>query len=264
MDDRPIGVLDSGVGGLTIWKEILRELPQESTIYIGDSKHAPYGDKSPDEIFQLASVLIRFLLKKRVKLIVIACNVITTNALASLRNEFKQIAIVGTVPVIKKAVEVTKTGKIGVLSTNGTAKSHYQKHLIEQFALGKEIVSVGNNTLVPFIEKGITSGPKIDNALRTVLKPFQKKNIDVIALGCTHFPFLKNEIQKILGPGVLLLDSGPAIARQVKRILQKNDELNKKKKVIHTVYTTGNADIFDDMIAKLGIVGAGRAKRQNL
>src|SRR5579872_6627153 len=117
MDTRPIGILDSGVGGLTVWTEILKQHPNESTLYIGDSKNAPYGDRSPEEIFQLAQQLIQFLLKKDVKLIVVACNVITTTSLDRLRNEFKGVAIVGTVPVVKKAAEVTKKRKIGILST---------------------------------------------------------------------------------------------------------------------------------------------------
>lgn len=253
MDKRPIGVLDSGVGGLTVWKEILQKLPHESTIYIGDSKNAPYGDRSHDEIFQLAKKLISFLLKKDVKLIVIACNVITTTSLGRLRNEFKDIAIVGTVPVVKKAAEKTKKGRIGILSTNGTAKSHYQKHLIEQFASRLEVTNIGTNVLVPLIEQGIFSGEKITKAVRNVIAPLTKSRVDVVALGCTHFPFLRELIQKELGNTVLLLDSGAAIGRQVTSILEKNKSFTSKKNAEHIVYTTGDTSTLENIFIKASL-----------
>lgn len=250
MDKRPIGVLDSGVGGLTVWKEILQKLPHESTIYVGDSKNAPYGDRSSDEVFQLARRLIKFLLKKQVKLIVIACNVITTTSLDRLRNEFKGIAIVGTVPIVKKAAASTKNGKIGVLSTNGTAKSYYQKHLIEQFALDKEVTNIGTNLLVPLIEKGILSGSEVTKITRGVVLPLVKAGVDVVALGCTHFPFVKDALQEQLGKHVLLLDSGSAVARQVSAILEKNKFTTSSKKSSHKVYTTGKTAMWESIFKK--------------
>lgn len=250
MDDRPIGILDSGVGGLTVWQEILKELPHESTIYIGDSFNAPYGDRNPDEIYQLAKRLIQFLLKKKAKIIVIACNVITTTSLARLRNEFKNIPIVGTVPVVKTAAEKTKKKKIGILSTNGTAKSHYQKHLIEQFAANLSVLNLGTNLLVPLVEKGEVAGSSIEKTLYKVLLPFQQEGVDVVALGCTHFPFLRDSIQKVIGKKVLLLDSGPAVARQVRRILQNNTTKTSKRKASHTVFTTGNEDMLKVIFTK--------------
>ena len=243
MDKRPIGVLDSGVGGLTVWYEIQKLLPQESILYIGDSKNAPYGDRTPDEIFHLAKKLIRYLLKNDAKLIVIACNVITTTSLTQLRNEFKGIPIIGTVPVVKKAAEKTKKKKIGILSTNGTARSLYQKHLIEQFADGLEVVNVGNNTLVPLIEKGELKSVRLQGILKRSLMPFLEKKVDVVALGCTHFPFLAKAIQEILGKEILLLDSGSAIAHQVERILQRNNMQGARENPISRVLTTGNNEL---------------------
>lgn len=249
MDNKPIGILDSGIGGLTVWREILSLLPQESTIYIGDSANAPYGDKDPQEIHQLARKLILFLLKKKVKLIVVACNVITTTCIDSLRNEFKDIPIIGTVPVVKKAAEKTRKKRIGILSTNGTAKSLYQKHLVEQYASGVYVLNRGTNRLVPLIEHGELEGVKIETLLKKDLEPFLKEKVDVIALGCTHFPFVKNSIQKILGTKILLLDSGEAIARQVRRILENKKALIARSVAKHSVYTTGKKDalsfIFD-------------------
>lgn len=253
MDTRPIGILDSGVGGLTVWQEIRKLLPQESTIYIGDSKNAPYGDKTTDEIFQKATRLIKFLLKKDTKLIVIACNVITTTSLDRLRSEFKGVPLVGTVPVVKKAAEMTKVGRIGILSTNGTAKSLYQKHLIEQFASGKNTLNLGTNLLVPLVEKGKWETEEAKKILKKVLEPFKKSQVDVIALGCTHFPFMISEMQKIVGQKVQLLDSGSAIARQVQRILENNNSFTRKKKTSHTVLTTGEKKKLENILEMLSL-----------
>lgn len=260
MDKRPIGVLDSGVGGLTVWHEIQKLLPQESTLYIGDSKHAPYGDRTPDEIFQLARRLIRYLLKKDAKLIIIACNVITTTSLDRVRSEFKGVPLIGTVPVVKKAAEKTRKKKIGILSTNGTARSLYQKHLIEQFARGVEVVNVGNNTLVPLIEQGELEGLQLKGILKRSLAPFLEKNVDVVALGCTHFPFLRKSIQEILGKDILLLDSGAAIARQVERILVKNKMKTNGKYPVHSVFTTGEKEIVESIMQKAKLPIAQVAK----
>src|SRR6185312_4931533 len=251
MNKRPIGVLDSGVGGLTVWKEITRLLPLESTVYLGDSLNAPYGDKSSDEIYQLARLLIHFLLAQNVKLIVIACNTITTVCLDRLRNEFKDIPLIGTVPVVKKAVEISKKKKIGILSTNNTANSYYQKHLLDQFASGVTVVNRGTNKIVPLVEKGEIDGATIEKVLRQVLLPFQESRVDTLALGCTHFPFLAKQMKKILGPDVTLLDSGEAIARQVERVLEHNQALGKREKVVHTLFTTGNTKVFEEIVGKI-------------
>lgn len=248
MDTRPIGILDSGVGGLTVWKEIITLLPNESTVYIGDSKHAPYGDRTPEEIYQLASKLIRLLQKKHVKLIVIACNVITTTCIDRLRSEFKDIPLVGTVPVVKKAAQMTRKKRIGILSTNGTANSYYQKHLIDQFAANVFVVNRGTKRLVPLVEEGQFVGEKVTAALKKDLEPFIQEKVDVIALGCTHFPFLRRQMQDILGKRVLLLDSGGAVARQVERILTKNKHLTSKKKAAHQVFTTGKKEILEAIL----------------
>lgn len=243
--NRPIGVLDSGVGGLTIWKEIAKELPNESTIYIADSKNCPYGIKTSNAIHKLARKLVQFLVSKNVKLIVIACNTITISSLEKLRLEFPQIPIVGTVPIVKTASKMSKNKKIGILSTVRTAKSTYQKNLIKQFTNGNKVLNLGTDKLVPLIEKG----RPIDLVLKEDLKPFVDENVDVLALGCTHFPLIKNKIQKILGSKVLILDSGPAIARQVRRILEYNSSLATKRNSSHELYTTGDIEKFS-IIAK--------------
>lgn len=242
MNNQPIGVLDSGVGGLTIWKEIVKELPNESTIYIADSKNLPYGNKTSREIYRLSRRIIKFILQKKAKLIVIACNTITVSCLDKLRLEFPQIPIVGTVPVVKTASKSSKNKIIGILSTQNTSKSLYKKELIKKFAKNCKVINIGTNILVPLIEEGRIK--EAETVLPSVLIPFIKAKIDVLALGCSHFPFLRKPMQKIMGSQVLILDSGAAIARQVKRILIPNHVLPEASKPPHTFFTTGNKDQF--------------------
>lgn len=243
MNNQPIGILDSGVGGLTVWKEILKALPHESTIYIGDSLNAPYGARKKEEILHLASKMIDFLLTKQVKLIVVACNTITVSGIDVLRKKYPKVPIIGAVPVIKTAVKISKTGKIGVLSTVKTAESEYQKSLIAEFAKGCDVLNLGTNRLVPLIEKGEIEGEELQKILEKELEPFKKAKVDVLALGCTHFPFLTESITKILGKEITLLDSGSAIARQVGRVLEHNNTLATQNNLRHIMYTTGDKKI---------------------
>lgn len=240
----PIGILDSGVGGLTVWRQIVELLPNESTVYVADSKNIPYGDKSKDEIYLLAKALIEFLLRQKVKIIVIACNTITVSCIDRLRFEFPQIPIIGTVPVIKKAVSVTRNKKIGILATTRTAESNYQKDLINKYAQGCEIVSVGSDEIVPLIEQGEFDNRKTENVLRRVLQPFESADVDTICLGCTHFPFIEKEIKKILGKDISLLEPSGAIARHTKTVLSQNNNLARKSNRTIKFYATGNKEQF--------------------
>ncbi len=261
MNNNPIGILDSGLGGLTIWKEVASLLPQESTVYIADSKNTPYGEKSEDAIYNLSKKLIELLLTKQVKLIVIGCNTITVASLDKLRKDFPQIPIVGTVPVVKTAAERTKNNRIGILSTTHTAESQYQKELIQKFANHCVVFNHGTDTLVPFVERGELEGEDVTNELISVLLKFQQEHVDTIALGCTHFPFLREKMQHILGPTVTILDSGPAIARQVKRVLENNNAVAVEQQPEYSFYTTG-----DPVIAKKLLVGtiAGEKEFQKI
>ncbi len=244
MNNFPIGILDSGVGGLTIWREIIQLLPHESTIYIADSKNCPYGSRSEKEIYELSRRLVRFLLKKNVKLIVLACNTITVSCLDRLRTELGEIPIIGTVPVIKTASERSKSGKIGILSTKRTAESEYQKRLIKQFAGDCEVVNIGTDLLVPLIELGEIRGEPFKKVLRDVVEPFKKANIDTLALGCSHFPFIKKQIREVLGSKVEILDSKEAIIRQVDRVLTAKNLVSGSKNPKHQMYTTDNKEKF--------------------
>lgn len=259
MNNQPIGVLDSGVGGLSIWEELVLQLPCESTIYIADSLNCPYGNKTREEIYKLTSHMVKFLIKNKVKLIVLACNTITVSCLDRLRKDFPGLPIVGTVPVVKTVAERTRNKKIGIFSTNATARSSYQKNLIKKFANDCQVLNIGTNKLVPLIEAGEMESWKLQTLLEKTLKPFIEEGIDTLALGCSHFPFLRESIQEVLGKEVLILDSGGAIARQVRRILTNNDELALTKGPLYKFYTTGDAIQFTSLAKKL--IGAKLAEK---
>ncbi len=243
MNNQPIGILDSGVGGLSILREITKKLPNESIIYVADSKNCPYGTKTKEEIYKLARRLVEFLVKKDCKLIVVACNTITVSCIDSLRIDFLGLPIIGTVPVIKTACEKTKNKKVGILSTSKTAESQYQKYLIQKFAGDCDVLNLGNDNIVPMIEKR-TARRKIIRLLRHEFQPFIEKGIDTLVLGCSHFPLIADLITEIIGNEVEILDSGGAIARQVERILRAENLLSGSKISKQMFYTTGNKENF--------------------
>lgn len=251
MNNQPIGILDSGVGGFSIWREIVKELPNESTIYLADSINCPYGNKREEEIYFLARRLVSFLIEKKVKVIVLACNTITVSCIDKLRAEFKSLPFVGLVPAVKTAGEITRSKRIGILSTPITAESDYQKQLIDRFAKDCLVINIGTEELVPYIERGNTDSKNLKKTMKKILNEFIVKDADVIALGCSHFPFLKEQMQKILGRSILVIDSGVAIARQVRRVLTNNKTLSPSSSSSDVFYTTGNVKEFTQASKKL-------------
>lgn len=251
MKHKPIGIIDSGVGGLTIWQEIARQLSHESVIYVADSKNCPYGEKTPEQIYSFAKKLVEFLVAKDVKLIVVACNTITVTCLDRLRKDFPHLPMIGTVPVVKTAVDRSSSHKIGILSTITTANSAYQKDLIKKFASDCHVLNIGTDKLVPLVEAGKIRGPEAHRVLAEVLLPFQDGAVDVLVLGCTHFPFLRTEIQEILGKHVQILDSRGAIARQVEHILERNESLTIEGEGTHMIYTSGEKLVLEELLQKM-------------
>lgn len=241
MNTFPIGIIDSGSGGLSIRESLRLLCPQETVIYFGDHLNLPYGSKSKKFIISRTQEIIGFLHKKySCKLIIIACNTATVAGIESYRTLFPTIPIIGVVPVIKTAAEQTKTGSIAVLSTPFTTKSEYQKQLIKRFAQGKIVYEIGCPKLVSYIEQGIIQGSVIQKLLRKTLKKILTTQVDSLVLGCTHYPFIKNEIQNVLGSEVILLDSGGAVARQTIRILDIM-KLTSERKIAEDMFlTTGN------------------------
>jgi glutamate racemase len=216
--DFSIGIFDSGVGGTSIWKEINQLLPKENTLYLSDSKNAPYGAKSEEEIISLSIKNTEYLLNRNCKIIVVACNTATTNAIAYLRAHYP-VPFIGIEPAIKPAALQTKTNSIGILATKGTLNSA----LFEKTALklGKEIQikeQVGTG-LVALIENGKLDSEEMTHLLNTYLQPMVSENIDCLVLGCTHYPYLIPQIRKILGHKIHIIDSGQAVAKQTKKVL---------------------------------------------
>ncbi len=214
----PIGVFDSGAGGLTILSALRQELPQEDYIYFGDTTHCPYGVRTDAEIAELSLTACRFLLAQGVKLIVVACNTASQAALTTLRATLS-VPFVGVVPAVKPAARATKRGHIGVAATNQAVKAAYLHHLIEDFAAGVQVYAVGCPELVTLVERGDLEGPVVDETLRHVLQPLLAEHIDVLVLGCTHFPAMRPAIEHVVGKNVLVIDSGAAVARRTHAVL---------------------------------------------
>ncbi len=238
MNDTPIGILDSGFGGLSIYQSIRELLPLEPTVYIGDHAHIPYSSKTPAHIKERVKSIIHFLINEKAKLIVVACNTATVAGIDVYRNTFPGVPIVGVVPVVKTAAETSRKKSFAVLSTPFTAKSKYQKALIARFAGNCRVYNLGGHSLVDLVEKGIVDGFGVEYALRRILTSSMLEHIDVVALGCTHYPFLKAAIRAIVGENLSILDSGGAVARQVKRILEHNNLRNRALPAGHVFFST--------------------------
>jgi len=214
----PIGVFDSGAGGLTILTSLRQELPNENYIYLGDTANCPYGVRGEEEIADLAIHASRFLLEQGVKLIVVACNTASQAALNILRATYT-LPFVGVVPAVKPAARITKQGRIGIAATNQAIKATYLRHLIDDFASDIQVYAVGCPELVTLVERGELDGALVDATLQQAFAPLLEKEVDVIVLGCTHFPALRPAIQRVVGKKVQIIDSGTAIARRTHGVL---------------------------------------------
>jgi len=249
MDNRPIGIFDSGVGALTILQEAKKLLPLENFIVVADQGHVPYGGKTQQQLQSYTDRILAFLVHKDVKAVIIACNTATVYAIDFLREKYK-IPIIGTVPVVKTIANLTKTKKTAVFSTPATAKSPYLQKLIKKFAPGITIYKIGGTGLEELVETGNLKSKEIDKILHESLEPLLKKNVDAIALGCTHYPFLRDKIQKIVGKKVQIVDSGGAVARRTKVILTNNKILGNKR-TEDFYYTTGDKQKFAKAVKSL-------------
>lgn len=242
MRDRPIGIFDSGVGGLTIYKEIHKLLPHENIIYLADSKNAPYGEKSKQEIIDISVKNTEFLLSKGCKIIVVACNTASTNAVQYLRNHY-EVPFIRVQPAIKPAALNSRSKVVGILATKGTLKSDLLFETSQRFAQGVEVVEQVGEGLVSLIEDGQMHSTEMDILLKSHISPMLKKKIDYLVLGCTHYPFLTPQIESLVGDEVKVLDSGEAIARQTKVILEQENMINDDHRVISRFFYT-NKDTY--------------------
>lgn len=246
----PIGIFDSGVGGTSIWKEIHQLLPLEKTIYLADSKNAPYGKKPIEEIIALCKKNTELLLKMDCKLIVVACNTATTNAIKELRAAYS-VPFIGIEPAIKPAALNSSNKTIGILATQGTLSSALFSQTSELYAKTTEIVEVVGNGLVELIESGKTDSEETNALLRELLAPMIKKGIDYLVLGCSHYPYLISNLKEILPEGVKIIDSGEAVARQTREILSTNRILSHRplnEGIIPQFYSNGNIEVLSELI----------------
>jgi glutamate racemase len=224
---QPIGIFDSGVGGISIWKEIHKRLPFESTIYLADSKNAPYGPKGKDKIIQLSIKNTEYLLDQNCKLIVVACNTATTNAIDYLRKHYS-IPFIGIEPAIKPAALQSTNRAVGILATKGTLSSTLFNKTSSLFAKDIKVIEVEGKGIVELIESGNLHSQDMTTLLKNYLKPMIRANIDFLVLGCTHYSFLIPQLLKLLPTHVKIIDSGEAVARQTSHILESKGLLSEQ------------------------------------
>ena len=236
---KAIGIFDSGVGGLTVLKEVLQALPQEDTIYLGDTARVPYGTKSPETVVRYSRQIARYLYSRDIKLLVVACNTASAVALAALQQEF-DIPIVGVIePGARAAAEATRTGKVGVIGTAGTVASSAYTKAIKRINPDIEVLSRACPLFVPLAEEGWVDNEVARLTARIYLEDLKKHGVDTLVLGCTHYPILKEVIAEVMGPGVTLVDSAEQTALTVARILAEQGLLRpKEERGNHHYYVT--------------------------
>jgi glutamate racemase len=242
MNQQPIGFFDSGIGGLSVWSEVVKLLPNEQTIYLADSSHAPYGEKSKDEILARCIANTEFLIKQHCKLIVVACNTATTNSIDYLRSHYP-VKFVGTEPAIKPAAFSSESKVIGILATEATLNSELYKHTLSKYEKDVTVVQKQGTGLVSLIEQGKGNSEETMLLLTRFLTPMLDAGIDQLVLGCTHYPFLIPVIKKIIGSNIEIVSGEAAIARRTKKILTEDKLLveNFLKGQKHLLLTNANA-----------------------
>ncbi|MFN8412977.1 MAG: glutamate racemase [Anaerolineales bacterium] len=233
----PIGIFDSGVGGLSVFREIRKQMPAENIIYFGDQGHVPYGPRPMEEIQKFSVGITEFLLEMQAKIVIVACNTASAAALTYLREQFPEVSFVGMEPAVKPAAETTKTGKVGVLATPATFQGALYASVVERFGAGVELFQHTCPGLVGQIEKGELDSKETRGILVDALSPMMLKNIDTVVLGCTHYPFVIPLIENIVGENVRVIDPAPSVAKQARRLLEARG-------LINTLDTQGNVQFF--------------------
>jgi len=248
MSSKPIGIFDSGVGGLSIWSEIHQLLPMESTIYLSDSKHAPYGPKGKEAIIHLSVKNTEWLINQGCKLIVVACNTATTNAIDTLRKNYS-IPFIGIEPAIKPAALQSKSKAIGILATKGTLSSRLFHETSQLYSSDLLVVEQVGNGIVELIENGALYSEEMKHLLQRYLQPMLDAEIDCLVLGCTHYHFLTPILKQLLPKHVKIIDSGKAVARQTKSVLESNALLNTETSVeTNRFYTNDKENVIASLL----------------
>ncbi len=224
MDSRPIGVYDSGMGGISLWRAIRRVLPNESIIYLGDGKNCPYGDKSPEQVTSLAFEAVASLLDRDCKMVVIACNTATSTAISQLRAKYPTTPFVGMEPAVKPACRETKSGVVAVLATKRSLESELFAQTTSKYSSGVEIIKQVGEGFVEMVERGEERGEEAYNIVKQIVDIIASKGVDKIVLGCTHYPFLSEQIKRAIGKRAIdIIDPSPAIVKRINRLLLDGD-----------------------------------------
>ena len=248
----PIGIFDSGVGGLSVFREVQRQFPGEDLIYIADQAHVPYGTRTKGEVLDYSEGIVRFLIQKRTKLIIIACNTASAVALAELRRTYPSLPFVGMEPAVKPAAEDTSTGVVGVLATPATFQGDLYASTVERFAKGVKILQDTCPGLVERIEAGDLVSPQTREILVKALKPMMQAGVDEVVMGCTHYPFVIPLIEEIVGEEIQVIDPAPAVARQAGRLLEEYDLFNNGDRSGETsFFTSGRTDEMERLVSEL-------------
>ena len=222
MSNNPIGLYDSGFGGLSVWRELHRALPNESLIYLGDGKNCPYGSLSEQTIREYATKSVQLLVDKGCKLVVVACNTATAAAISHLRVTFPQLPIVGLEPAVKPACLATRSGVVGVVATERSLKSEKFLTTLSRYGEGVNVIKVVGDGFVEAVEASMEEDPSTEQLVRNVIEPIIAVGADIIVLGCTHYPFLRGVIERVIGDrGVTVIDSGEAVEKRVERLLDE-------------------------------------------
>ncbi len=254
MSTQGIGIFDSGIGGTSIFKEVHKLLPSENIIYLADSANAPYGNKSQDEILNLSIKNTELLLKKGCKLIIVACNTATTNAIDYLRKNYN-VPLIGIEPAIKPASLNSKSKVIGILATKGTLSSALFHKTSDLYAKDVKVIERVGEGLVQLIENGEIDSEETRTLLNTFITPMVNEKIDYLVLGCTHYPYLLPQLKKLLPANVTIIDSGNAVAKQTEAILRQNMLLNTEEKNPDIqFYSNGNIDVLNAILNKKFLV----------
>lgn len=222
----PVAVFDSGLGGISVLRELVRTLPRENYLYFGDSLHAPYGTKTPQEVVDLSLQAADRLLSQGAKALVVACNTATSAAIRTLRKTYPELAVVGTEPAIKPTVERHPGGRILMLATAMTVQEEKFQRLKAQYDDQAQIIPIACSGLMEYVEQGVLRGAEVEGYLLDKLEPYLKVPIDAVVLGCTHYPFLRGAIRRIVGRRPEIIDGSIGIARQLERRLEEQGLLN--------------------------------------
>ena len=234
----PIGIFDSGLGGLSVLKEIRKVLPAESIFYVADQAHIPYGPRAMEEVKSFSEAIVHYMMTYEAKMILIACNTASAAALNPLRKQYPDFPFIGMEPAIKPAAETTETGVVGVLATPATFQGELYASVIERFAQDVQVMKDTCVGLVKAIENGATDGDEAEAILRRALEPMLAKNVDTIVLGCTHYPFAIPVIRKIVGDDVRIIDPAPSVARHTKDLLEAMGLLNMTRKMPDLIFNS--------------------------